>query len=80
MLGFYPIRRVVSIHMIQLLLIKALSFCLADIITKIWIVIMGAQCIIILTVKCRRDIVVIGIKILSPYSLSIHDVQHYNIQ
>ena len=78
MLGFYPIRRVVSIHMIQLLLIKALSFCLVDIITKIWIVIMGAQCIIILAANHRRDIAVIGIKILCPYSLSIHDVQHCN--
>ena len=66
--------------MIQLLLIKALSFCLADIITKIWIVIMGAQCIIILAANRRRDIAITGIKILCPYSLSIHDVQHYNIQ
>ena len=41
---------------------------------------MGAQCIIILAENHRRDIVVIGIKILCPYSLSIHDVQHYNIQ
>ena len=66
MLGFYPIRRVVSIHMIQLLLIKALSFCLADIITKIWIVIMGAQCIIIFAVKYRKDMAVVGIKNSQP--------------